>query len=93
MTVSEHAIEQYFLKVSNCPTPKPETVEKIRSFIEKAVNNGKEMKLSPKEELKRLLNNHCKEAKYIWHCGVLYVVIDNTVVTCYPKKKKELIEI
>ncbi len=91
MTISEHAIEQYFLKVSNIEKPKEGTIERIRSFMEKAVSNGKEARLCPKEELKRLLNNHCKGAKYIWHCGVLYVIVDNTVVTCYPKKKKELI--
>ena len=91
MTISEHAVEQYLSRIRNSKEPSAETKLKARLSIEKAVLNGKEAKLSPREELKRLLNNHCEPVKYVYNSGVLYVVKDNAVITCYSKKKKELI--
>lgn len=90
MLVSDHAISQYLARVSKPTRVKPDTRDKIRTYIEKAVGTGEEVKLSPKEELIRLLNNRCEPATYIYNNGVVYVIVDRTVTTCYPKRKKEL---
>lgn len=90
--ISRHAVEQYLLKVCNIrpEEAKEKTVKKVENNIILGVKNGKEVNLNPRDAVVRLLNNDCKEATYFYYRGVLFVVVDGCVVTCYPYKKEKL---
>ena len=91
MIVSEHALRQYILKVNKIENPSEKTVVKLRNTLERLVGLAKPVKLNPREEIIRLLNNNCREAKYLYYYGVVFVVVDDVMVTCYSKRKNELI--
>lgn len=90
LIVSEHALDQYFFKVCNVKKIQDEKRKKIRKTILKRIKNGFEINLCPVEAVKRLLNNNIVPAKYIYDNGVLFVITDKTVVTCYPFNKNKI---
>jgi hypothetical protein len=93
VTISKHALEQYMIKVfsiTNLSNVKEKTKQKAIKAIEENVKKGIEIELSKKESTIRLLNNECVQANYIWNKSVLYVLIDNCVVTCYPFKESRI---
>ena len=87
LTVTNHAVEQYLNKVSNLVDFDDKTKEKAAKVIARDALKGEEIQLHPSEAVRRLLNNDCKQAKYVWRNGVTFVIVDNCVVTCYPMKK------
>ncbi len=84
MTISSHATKQYLARVACVPEAKEKTITKAIATMETQIAKGKEIELSAKEATIRLINNQGVPAKYIWNNGVLYVIIDDTAVTCYP---------
>ena len=96
MNISYHALEQFAAKVSGLKlaVASPSTKEKLRKRMIEFVNAGEEIQLNPKEAVIRLLNNSCIGAKYIYsNIGVLFVLVNDEVVTCYPFKKKRIHEV
>lgn len=87
MNVTYHAIEQYLNKVINTYDFDEALKSRVRSVIERDALKGEEIQLKPSEAVRRLLNNHCKEARYVWRNGVTFVIVDDTVVTCYPMRR------
>lgn len=91
MTVTKHAMEQYLFKCCGISgEAKEKTKSKALHSIQTRVEAGEEIELSVKEATIRLINNHGVLAKYIYHSGMLFVVIDQTVVTCYPFPKTRI---
>lgn len=93
MQISKHAVEQYLFKhcgiVENV---KEKTFNKMVKKMEEAISEGEEIELTMREATIRLLNNHAKPATYIYHAktGMLFVIVENVVVTCYPFPKSRI---
>lgn len=88
MVVTEHAINQYILRVGGLVGSDPQDVT---NKILKIVSGGREIFLKPEWRAAELICHNFNEAKYMYRSGVVAVIVDDNAVTIHKNDKRRLV--